>query len=163
MLIFKLSRKFLRLNQAWKPLFCNFSNCLSWFSNLCFYFLFLKDPQSLLILFPCICACVLSRFSHAHQAPLSRRFSRQEYWNGLSFPPPGDLPDPGMEPASLTSLVLARRFFTTGATWEALIPYHLLNLCALYTPVHTVQASWLHLNHCNHRWTRICLPSKPLT
>ena len=34
----------------------------------------------------------------AHQAPLSMGFSRQEYWSGLPFPPPGDLPDPGMEP-----------------------------------------------------------------
>ena len=36
-----------------------------------------------------------------HQAPLSMGFSRQEYWSGLLFPPPGDLPDPGMEPSSL--------------------------------------------------------------
>ena len=36
----------------------------------------------------------------AHQAPLSMGFSRQEYWSGLQFPPPGDLSDPGMEPAS---------------------------------------------------------------
>ena len=38
----------------------------------------------------------------AHQAPLSMRFSQQEYWcgNGLPCPPPGDLPNPGMEPAS---------------------------------------------------------------
>ena len=35
-----------------------------------------------------------------HQAPLSMGFSRQEYWSGLSFPSPGDLPDPGMEPGS---------------------------------------------------------------
>ena len=34
----------------------------------------------------------------AHQAPLSMGFSRQEYWGGLSFPPPGDLPDSGIEP-----------------------------------------------------------------
>ena len=34
----------------------------------------------------------------AHQAPLSMGFSRQEYWSGLPFPPPGDLPDPGIEP-----------------------------------------------------------------
>ena len=33
----------------------------------------------------------------AHQAPLSVRFSRQEYWSGLSFPSPGDLPNPGIE------------------------------------------------------------------
>ena len=36
----------------------------------------------------------------AHQASLSMGFSRQEYWNGLPFPSPGDLPDPGMEPGS---------------------------------------------------------------
>ena len=37
----------------------------------------------------------------AHQAPLSLGFPRQEYWNGLPFPSPGDLPDPGIEPAFL--------------------------------------------------------------
>ena len=36
----------------------------------------------------------------AHQAPLSMEFSRQEYWSGLPFPTPGDLPDPGVESAS---------------------------------------------------------------
>ena len=36
----------------------------------------------------------------AHQAPLSMGFSRQEYWSGLPFPSPGDLPDPGIEPWS---------------------------------------------------------------
>ena len=35
----------------------------------------------------------------AHQAPLSMRFPRQEYWSGLPFPSPGDLPDPGLEPS----------------------------------------------------------------
>ena len=38
----------------------------------------------------------------AHQAPLSMGFSRQEYWSGLPFPSPGDLPDPGIEPRSPT-------------------------------------------------------------
>ena len=47
-------------------------------------------------------------------------FSRQEYWNGLPFPPPGDLPDPGTEPTSLMSPALAGRFSTTSTTWEAL-------------------------------------------
>ena len=46
----------------------------------------------------------------AHQTPLSIRFSRQEYWNGLSFTPPGDLPNPGTEPAPPA---LAGGFFTT--------------------------------------------------
>ena len=40
-------------------------------------------------------------------------FSRQVYWNGLPFPIPGDLPDPGVEPVSLGSPVLAGRFFIT--------------------------------------------------
>ena len=38
-----------------------------------------------------------------HQAPLSMGFPRQEYWGGLSFPSPGDLPDPGIKPGSPTS------------------------------------------------------------
>ena len=54
-----------------------------------------------------------------HQAPLSMGFSRQEYWSGLPWPSPGDLPDPGIKPKSLTSLALAGMFFTTSATWEA--------------------------------------------
>ena len=45
-------------------------------------------------------------------------FSRQEYWNGLPFPTPGDLPDPGTEPMSPASPALAGRFSTTSATWE---------------------------------------------
>ena len=46
----------------------------------------------------------------AHQGPLSLGFSRQEYWSGLPFPSPGDLPDPGIEH---TSPELAGRFFIT--------------------------------------------------
>ena len=75
--------------------------------------------------------CMLSRFSHvrlsvtlwtvACQAPLSMGFSRQESWSGLPRPSPGDLPDWGIEPASLASPspAMACRFCTTGATWEA--------------------------------------------
>ena len=55
----------------------------------------------------------------ARQAPLSRGFPTQAYWNGLPCPPPGDLPNPGTEPASLMSSALAGKFFTTSATWEA--------------------------------------------
>ena len=72
---------------------------------------------------------MLSRFSYvrlgatlwtvARQAPLSMGFSRQGYWSGLSFLPPGDLADPGVKPTSLSSPALAHGFFTTGATWEA--------------------------------------------
>ena len=56
----------------------------------------------------------------ARQTPLSMEFSRQKYWSGLLCPPPGHLPNPGMETASLKSPALAGRFFTTSATWEAL-------------------------------------------
>ena len=65
---------------------------------------------------------MLSRFSNvqlfvtpwtvACQAPLSMEFSRQEYWSGLPFPPPGDLPDPGIEQESPAAPVLqADSFF----------------------------------------------------
>ena len=73
--------------------------------------------------------CVLSHFSHVShfvtlwtvpcQAPLFMGFSRQKYWSGLPCPPPGDLPDPEIEPTSLTSPALAGEFFTTSTTWEA--------------------------------------------
>ena len=49
----------------------------------------------------------------AHQAPLFMRIPRQEYWSGLPFPPPEDLPDPGIELASLVSPTLAGEFFST--------------------------------------------------
>ena len=70
-------------------------------------------------------ACVLSHFScvrlfaiqwtEARQAPLPMESSRQEYWSGLSCPPPGDLPNPGIKPMS-TSPAVAGEFFTTGTT-----------------------------------------------
>ena len=75
------------------------------------------------------CVCMLSCFSHvqlcatlgtvAHQAPLSKGFSRQEYCSGLPCPPPRDLPNLGIKPTSLKSPALAGGFFTTSATWEA--------------------------------------------
>ena len=54
----------------------------------------------------------------ACQAPLSMRFFRQECWSGLPSLPPGNLPDPGIEPLSLTSPALAGGFFITSTTWE---------------------------------------------
>ena len=49
----------------------------------------------------------------AHQAPLFMRFFRQEYWSRLLFPPPGDLPKPGIKPESPVSSALAGGFFTS--------------------------------------------------
>ena len=84
--------------------------------------------------FLCVLCVVQSHFSHvqlfvtpspavtlwtvAQQAPLSMGFSRWEYWSGLPCPP-GDLPNPGIEPMFLTSPALAGGFFTTTTTWEA--------------------------------------------
>ena len=56
----------------------------------------------------------------AQQVPQSAEFPRQEYWNGLPFPSPGDFPDPGIELVSLMSPALAG--ITTKAAWEALSP-----------------------------------------
>ena len=64
----------------------------------------------------------------AHQAPLSMGFPRQEYWSGLPFPSPGDVPNPGIEPASPT---LAGRFFTTSTTWEAQV-YYIVKVYVIY-------------------------------
>ena len=50
-------------------------------------------------------------------------FSKQEYWSWLPCPSPGDLPNTGIEPASLMSPALAGMFFTTRATWEAYLLY----------------------------------------
>ena len=55
----------------------------------------------------------------ARQTPLSVGFFRQEHWSGSPYPPPGDLPEPGIEPMHLLSPALAGGFFTTSATWEA--------------------------------------------
>ena len=74
--------------------------------------------------------CIPCVFSHvqlfatpwtvAHQAPLFMGFFTQEYWSGLPCPSPVDLPDPGIEPASLMSPALAGGFFSIRAKWEAL-------------------------------------------
>ena len=60
----------------------------------------------------------------ARQAPLSMEFSRQESWSGLPCPPPGDLPEPGIEPVSLKPPVLASRFFTISGTLETPFPLY---------------------------------------
>ena len=84
--------------------------------------------------------CMLSHFSHiwffvtlqnmAHQAPLSMGFSRQEYWSELPCSPPGDFPNPGIQPTSVISPALAGGFFTTSTTW-----IDLLNHCKLWVSI----------------------------
>ena len=60
----------------------------------------------------------------ACQAPLSRKFSRQEYWRGVPFPPPEDLPDPGIEPASPAAPALAGGFFPQASPGKPLVSPH---------------------------------------
>ena len=67
------------------------------------------------------CVCMLSRvqlfatpWTVARQALLSMGSPMQEYWSGLPFPSPGDLPNPGFKPLSLVSSTLVGRFFTPG-------------------------------------------------
>ena len=77
----------------------------------------------------------------AHQAPLSMRFPRQEDWSELPFPSLGDLPNPGIEPASLVSLSLAGGWFTLSATWETL--YSLTRVTAI-----TLAVAFIALTAC---------------
>ena len=74
----------------------------------------------------CVCVCVHAQsyptlynpWTGACQAALSMEFSKQEYWSGLPFPTPGDLPDLGIELKSLAFPTLATRFFTNCFTQE---------------------------------------------
>ena len=75
------------------------------------------NEESVKVLVAQSCPTLYNLWTAAHQAPLSLRFSRQEYWSGLPCPSQEDLPDPGIEPA------LAGRLFTTTATWEALVKF----------------------------------------
>ena len=70
----------------------------------------------------------------AHKAPVSMVFSRQEYWSGLPCPPPGDLPNPGIESMSPA---LEGRFVTTGASGKSLLGF--------------VNFLSMHLNQCERR------------
>ena len=89
-----------------------------------------------------ICVCMLSRsvMSNslqpqtliAHQALLSMKFFREQYWSGLPIPPPGDLPDPGIKPASSA---LAGRFFTTELPGRFLQTYN-------YNQIHECFREW---------------------
>ena len=80
----------------------------------------------------------------AHQASQSMGFSRQECQSGLPCPPAGDLPNTGIEPASLRSSALAGGFFTPSATWEApsLCYISALFLCSVFT-MKKFQCIWL--------------------
>ena len=60
-----------------------------------------------------LCPLFVILWTIACQASLSMGFSRQEYWNGLPFPPPGDFPNRGIKPTSPVAPAVAGKFFTT--------------------------------------------------
>ena len=80
---------------------------------------------------PCVLSTQSSDFvtpwTVPSQAPLSMEFSRQEYWSGLPFPTPGDLPDPGIEPGDKTCIC-----------------WHLLHWQANSLPLHHLEAQPKH-------------------
>ena len=86
----------------------------------------------------------------AHQAPLSMGFSRQEHWSGLPCPPPGDLPEPGIEPPYLMSPALAGRFFSTSSTWKAPGITQVDDKQYLHIPAKPFTAPFLSFSACLH-------------
>ena len=85
------------------------------------------------------------------------KFSRQEYWSGVPFPPPGHLPGPGIKPKSLASPALAGGFFSTSTTWEApctsyplaCLPSDTLSAITPETPHFRFRACWSLFLHCS--------------
>ena len=83
---------------------------LVWFSFLCLLMILLVQKYFCFCLFFSVlkvkvlaaqlCLTLCDPMECSHQVPLSMGFSRQEYWSGLPFPSPGDIPDPGIEPGS---------------------------------------------------------------
>ena len=89
----------------------------------------MKESESV----SCSVRLFVTPWTVALQGPLSIGFPRQEYWGGLSFSSPGDLSDPGMEPASLKSSASAVGFFTTSVTWEAAMNVYIRKNSLNYT------------------------------
>ena len=98
-----------------------------------------------------LCVRLLNRFSHVQlfatpwaigrQVPQFMGFSRKEYWSGLPFSSPGDLPDPGTEPVSCVSC-LADRFFTTAPSGEPSSTHEELSLHSCCVHVNKTVAYW---------------------
>ena len=104
-----------------------------------------------LLEFPDVCAQSLSHvwlsstlWTVAQQAPLSMRYFRQEYWHGLSFPPPRDLPDSGIEPAFPASPAPTDRFFTAEPPGKLRAPSHILNEFCLHNAKKGDKTETLH-------------------
>ena len=107
--------------------------------------------ECMLNCFSCI-RLFVTLWNTACQAPLSMKFSRQEYWIGLPCPLPSDLPDPGIKPILLISPALAGWFFNTSDNWEALTNNQL-------SSVQLPSRVWLFVTP----WTAACQASLSIT
>ena len=93
---------------------------------------------------PCLAIC--DPHGWAHQATLSIRFPRQEYWSALPFPCPGDLPNPGIRPPSSVSPALAGGFLTIEPPEKPLNPYNshknTMRQAFLLSPFYVGECRW---------------------
>ena len=109
-----------------------------------------------------VCCAMLSHFSCfwlfatpwaiAHQAPLSMGFSRKEYWNGLPCPLPGDLPHPGIKPASSALQVDSLPLSHQGSQWNGTAPKENLKIREPRVPIEGAI-----LTHSGKQWEDISL------
>ena len=103
----------------------------------------------------------------ARQAPLSMGLPRQEYWNGLPFPSPGELPTSGIKPASPTSPVLAGGFFTTKLPGKSYFLLRYSRFIVLYKlQVNLINITWIspwysprYLSSWSDIWTKFQSPN----
>ena len=115
------------------------------FLNLLMYlncFHLLQNFQVDTNVYVCVCVCVRTQsclalwnpINYRPQVPLSMGFPRQEFWSGLSFPPTGNLPHPGIEPVSPVAPALTGRFFINGPPGKPKLLFYLnkQNACDLF-------------------------------
>ena len=112
-------------------------------------FLIFHSPLTHVCVYSIAQSCLTSAavWTVACQAPLSREFSRQEYWSQLPFPTPGIFPDLGIKPTSLMSPELAGGSFTTRTIWETLLPIFLNENVNQYSYL-----SYAHLSFAARSW-----------
>ena len=116
-----------------------------------------------LLLCVCVCVCVCIQllswvwlfatpWTEACQAPQSMGFSRQKYWNGLPFPSPGDLSDPGIKAESPPSPELGDGFLSTSTTvWPSANHWGLLGHTGVWT-----QVLWKELGTNKYNTSTLC-------
>ena len=103
-----------------------------------------------------VCLCMRTPWARVHQAPLPMGLSQQEYWSGLPFSPPGDLPNPGIEPASLASPALAGGSLPPMPPRK---PYVCVCVCDthMYIHTHTFTLSNIHMYMCVCKYIYVCI------